>query len=279
VPLKSFVYSLVRYVPDVVRGEAINLGVVVVSEVEHRAASRFSPQFKQRLGLLDPNVDVGFVQRVLTSISALFQSEYQVPLGATDVEAVTTESGLAHLVSVMVNQIQLSPPTRYRGTSLESVVEHLYGALVAPMAKRKEWTEQRMTVGRIRELIKEAITQWHSNAVRVEDAKTERAGVATHYADFWLNMGVPTAAFLAIPDDPDEQHIAWYRRDSLPTVVHEFRLVNPTFQAVAVFPPVNGGDRQFIAETKSLLDGVDGVTVTSVDRLPELRDQLIPHMV
>lgn len=277
--LKRFAYSLVRYVPDVVRGEIVNLGVVVISEEDGQAGSRFLPRVRQRIGLLDPNADAEFVQELVDGIARRFTGTYQPTLGETQSEPITTAAALSQLGSVLRNQIQLGPPARYRGASLDQALDHLFGTLVAPVAKRKEPAERHMTVGRIRDLIREAIKQWSSDAVQVEEATTEKVGGVTHRADFWLSMGSPTAALLAIPNDPEEYDIAWFRRDSLPTVAREFRTINPRFKAVAVFPPQVDEDAQFISETKSLLRGEEGVIVTSVDALPGLREQLIPQLV
>src|SRR5579885_1883948 len=115
VELKRFSYSLVRYVPDVVRGEIVNLGVVVISEEDGQAGSRFIPRDRQRIGLLDPNADAEFVQELVDGIARRFTGTYQPTLGETQSEPITTAAALSQLGSVLRNQIQLGPPARYRG--------------------------------------------------------------------------------------------------------------------------------------------------------------------
>lgn len=275
--LKMFAYSLVRFVPDVVRGEAVNLGVVAVCEEARSAGSRFLSRYTQRVHLLDPGCDVAALQPVLDSLGERFTTDYQPALYETESGAITTRAGLAGLASVLANQVQLSQPKLYRGASLDSVLDQLYRDLVAPPAT-KEPATQHMTVGRIRELIKVAIKEWSNDVVRLEESTAERAEVARHFADFWLTLGSPAAAFIAIPDDPAEYRDAWTRRDALPTMAMVFRRQNPDFKAVAVFPPRTNGDAEFLAETKSFLGSYEGIIVTSVDGLPALREELVPQL-
>ncbi len=178
----------------------------------------------------------------------------------------------------MSNQLQLSEPKAYRAASLREALRELFDELIAP-PKRQVSPPRAMTLAQLRDEIAQTIHEWAGDAVRVETAVVEEAERSHHYADFWLQVGKPVAALFAIPEEPDERHEAWMRRDSIPTVAAAFRALNPAFTAVAVLPPNGHQPSAFAAETQRFLGAIDGVKVTHVDQLPGLRGEILPSML
>src|SRR5437660_1452848 len=130
--LKTFVYSLVRFVPDVVRGERINLGVLVVSDEDRDSAARFLSSFGQRVTILDPGCDPGGLGRVLETLRARFCSVQRSSLYDLADERIVSKTGLQNLTDILTNELQLSKPRMYRSATLESAVDELFSDLVMP---------------------------------------------------------------------------------------------------------------------------------------------------
>ncbi|MGI8549222.1 MAG: DUF3037 domain-containing protein [Dehalococcoidia bacterium] len=53
--LHCFTYSVFRYVPDPVREEQVNLGVVVVSDADHVSRGAFLSAFRRKITALNPD--------------------------------------------------------------------------------------------------------------------------------------------------------------------------------------------------------------------------------
>jgi DUF3037 family protein len=64
--VKSFEYALIRVVPRVERGEAINAGVIVYSQQNRYLCARIELD-ERRLLVLDPGVDVAAVRSALAA--------------------------------------------------------------------------------------------------------------------------------------------------------------------------------------------------------------------
>jgi hypothetical protein len=64
--VKSFEYALIRVVPRVERGEAINAGVIVYSQQNRYLCARIMLD-ERRLLAVDPGVDVGAVRSALSA--------------------------------------------------------------------------------------------------------------------------------------------------------------------------------------------------------------------
>ena len=279
--LTFFAYSVLRFVPDPVRGERINLGVVVVSDAEGVSRGQFLSGFRQKLTALAPNSKAELVERAVEDFKLRFEPSYRPTLFGERDPRVRSTRQLEALAGTMKNQLQLSTPKPYRAASLDDAVEELFAELVAP-AKRAASASKTMAPGRLRELILRTIRDWNENGIEITEAAAEQIQWAHHYADFWISAGPSRemlAALFAIPEDPEERHAAWALRDSVPTIAKIFREVNPRFQAVVVFPPDGHGQASFLAETQAFLGGLDGVIVTRADELAGLRDKIVPTLL
>jgi hypothetical protein len=126
-------FSLIRYVPDVVKGEFANIGVVLrEAGREDGAAVRFTRDWS-RVRCLDPNADV----ELLESLEAEIAERLRVGIDAR----VNAKPVLELLEDTLSNSVQL---TEMRGTLAESLpaeMEQLMRmyveALKAPAVRRK----------------------------------------------------------------------------------------------------------------------------------------------
>jgi hypothetical protein len=134
-------FSLIRYVPDVVKGEFANIGVVlrVVGEDGARSATaavRFTRDWS-RVRCLHPEADVELLESLEAEMGARLEQE----AGRNDV----AKPLLATLEDSLSNSVQL---TEMRGTLAESLpaeMEQLLRMYVEPL---KEPSQRRKTTGR-----------------------------------------------------------------------------------------------------------------------------------
>ena len=282
--LTIFEYALVRFVPDPVRGEQINLGVIVLAEDSGFARAQFLPKvrLRARMKLLRPK---STADGLLSAIERLQQQVVripQLPLFANehgDQGEPFTRMTLQALTGLFRNQLQFTDLKPYRAASLSAAVDELYDALVAPPASSQPTKPHAMTLAEVRERIADTARHWTSAAVRLKEASVEEAVGSRHYADLWLQADQPLAALVAIPEEPGERPTAWLLRDSIPTIVSAFRQINPAFQTVAVFPPNGHEPSAFVQETTAFLGQVDGVLVTHLDHLAEQRSRIVPSLL
>jgi hypothetical protein len=127
-------FSLVRYVPDVVKGEFANIGVVLREAGADGAASvRFTRDWS-RVRCLDPDADVGLLEALEDEINQRLTSGVQ--------ERVNAKPILETLQDTLSNSLQM---TEMRGTLAESLpveMEQLLRMYVEPLkiagARRKQ---------------------------------------------------------------------------------------------------------------------------------------------
>lgn len=269
VALQLYHYSVVNFTPDRLRDESVNLGIIVIDD-SGEVRTEFLRRFATRLRNLDPYVDIPTIRDYLDSLS-----EDLSPQVSMDSQfEKTTVRRLSHLAGSLRNQIRISEPKAYRATTMYEATSRLFAELVSPQHKPPT-PAKGMNLRRLRSLIRQTIREWSTETVRIDESGLARGSAAHHFADFWIQSGMPMAALLAIPDDPDEKDIAWARRDSVPTIAEEFNELNDNFKTIVVFPP-NGHSPplDFVVETRNLLERVSGVIVTHVDELPDLRETI-----
>lgn len=122
-------FSLVRYVPDVVKGEFANIGVVLRVAGEERAEVRFTRDWS-RVRCLDPDADTDLLEALEAEIAARMLSGVQ--------ERVNAKPILGTLEDTLSNSVQI---TEMRGTLAESVpaeMEQLMRMYVEPLRTKPE---------------------------------------------------------------------------------------------------------------------------------------------
>lgn len=92
----SFSAVIIRYVPDVLAGEFLNVGVVLLCPARSYVGTRFAPSW-ERLAAAFPKADIGYVQRTVARIAESVEVECEayarhngVPSDVTKVMAVSS---------------------------------------------------------------------------------------------------------------------------------------------------------------------------------------------
>lgn len=101
-------YSIVRYVPDPIADESVNIGVIVVGDGQVRA--RFLDNWSRVRTFGDEDIEFlrDFAAAVESVVDALGSS--QMALGGDLQKRVLDEGTLADMAGSWINSIQLSPP-------------------------------------------------------------------------------------------------------------------------------------------------------------------------
>lgn len=133
-------FSLIRYVPDVAKGEFANIGVLLREAGRSETAEvRFTRNWS-RVRCLDPDADVDLLESLEAEMVARLQSE-----GAMQTDAKPRMTVLATLQDSLSNSVQL---TELRGTladSLPAEMEQLLRLYVEPL---KPASQRRKVSGR-----------------------------------------------------------------------------------------------------------------------------------
>jgi hypothetical protein len=162
-------FSLIRYVPDVVKGEFANIGVVLREAGREAAAVRFTRDWS-RVRCLDPGVDV----ELLESLEAEIAERLRV---GVDVR-VNAKPMLATLEDTLSNSVQV---TEMRGTLAESLpaeMEQLMRLYVEPMKVpqvRRKTSGRAAIAGSMRSEFERAGV-WGLMRKRIAAAQYTRAG-------------------------------------------------------------------------------------------------------
>jgi hypothetical protein len=131
---KTCTYHLVRYVPDLLRDEWINVGVLLHDRARNSLRCRFleEPAEMARLRRLHPEAD----QQVLRSLPAMFDALLASP--DTEIERL-----IEKLDSTLSNVLQLSPQRAVLSEDTSGEVDRIYAAQVAPPASRSRESAMR----------------------------------------------------------------------------------------------------------------------------------------
>lgn len=128
-------FSLIRYVPDVVKGEFTNIGVVLRevrpensqgSEDTRRAVTqvRFTRDWR-RVRCIDPGVDLGLLESIEEDVAARLISEASGPLPAKPIMAL--------LEDTLSNSIQITAPVACLAESFATMMDELMRLYIEPI--------------------------------------------------------------------------------------------------------------------------------------------------
>lgn len=186
-----FEYSIVRYVPDPVRGEFVNVGIVLTSSEPPYLASRFLPRTQtRRLAAVGGKHDLGF----LTSLAQEITHSAQTWQGELDPQprAWAAES-LRRAAQEWGNTIQFSPLHPVRAERPEKLLGRLFADYVAPGAVRprqfrdRRWVASTITRG-VKSLVRERTGIEPTESVFVHRVPV-RGWTGTHRFDVAVKNG------------------------------------------------------------------------------------------
>jgi Protein of unknown function (DUF3037) len=123
---EAFQYALLRAVPSLPRGEALNVGVVVYSP-RHRFLRARTTLDAERLRLLDPDLDLDAVRAHLTLIEQVAAGEPS----AGPIAGLDRSERFGWITSPSSTTIQPSPVHTGLCEDPAATLEHLFASLVA----------------------------------------------------------------------------------------------------------------------------------------------------
>src|SRR5579884_2198388 len=125
--LNPYSYWVVRYTPNLVRDEWLNVGVLLLDPAHSRFAARFIEEEGEfrRVRKLNPDAD-GDVLRAL-------ERHFEATVRGSENPAMH----MAKLAETLSNVVQLSPERGLLGGDFQSELERLYEQHVAPPPPRK----------------------------------------------------------------------------------------------------------------------------------------------
>ena len=162
-------FSLIRYVPDVVKGEFANIGVVLREAGSSSAEVKFTRDWS-RVRCIDPNVDISMLESLESEIATRLADGVQLKVNAKPV--------LETLEDSLSNSVQL---TAMRGTLTESLpaeMEQLMRMYVEPLRgapERKKSSGRTAIVSEMRDAFERAGV-WRLMKKRIRAADYTQAG-------------------------------------------------------------------------------------------------------
>lgn len=123
---EAFQYALLRAVPSLPRGEALNVGVVLYSP-RHRFLEARTILEPERLRLLDPDLDLDAVRAHLTLIEQVAAGEPS----AGPIASLDRSERFGWITSPSSTAIQPSPVHTGLCDDPAAMLQHLFASLVA----------------------------------------------------------------------------------------------------------------------------------------------------
>jgi len=162
-------FSLIRYVPDVVKGEFANIGVVLREAGSASAEVKFTRDWS-RVRCIDPNADTEMLEALEAEIAARLSSTVNIKLNAKPM--------LETLEDSLSNSVQL---TAMRGTLAENMpseMEQLMRMYVEPLRvarEKKKQSGRAAIVSEMRDALERAGV-WRLMRKRIRAADYTQAG-------------------------------------------------------------------------------------------------------
>jgi hypothetical protein len=123
--LHTYDYAIVRVVPRVERGEFLNAGIILASDLERFLRSEIDLDEAAMLAL-DPHVDVELIKRTLAAIPAICAGG---PDGGA-IGRLSVRERFHWLVAPRSTMVQTSPVHTGRCADLPAALEHLMATMI-----------------------------------------------------------------------------------------------------------------------------------------------------
>jgi hypothetical protein len=230
-------FSLIRYVPDVVKGEFANIGVVLREAGRADGAKvRFTRDWS-RVRCLDPNADVELLESLESEIAERLRAGFDQRVNAKPV--------LELLEDTLSNSVQL---TEMRGTLAESVpaeMEQLMRMYVEPLkapAARRKVSGRGAIAGRMREEFERAGV-WALMRKRIAASQYTRPGDPLKIDCGYRNGKVRMFQAVSLENDAEAAKGLAYSAEALRAGVSRVEGVDLELTAV-VEPVASVGDAE-----------------------------------
>lgn len=135
VPANTFVYRVIRYTPNLVRDEWVNIGVLLFDPRtgERRMRLMEAQEEYNRLRRLHPEADEALLRALQDDLESRFENGRQARTGSGGGTgaAANWQEVLAKWDSTLSNAVQLAPPKGALAENLDEELERLYSDHVA----------------------------------------------------------------------------------------------------------------------------------------------------
>ncbi|HET9742611.1 MAG TPA: DUF3037 domain-containing protein [Terriglobales bacterium] len=195
--LKQCEFFLLRYVPDVVKDEFVNIGVLLLSPDENFAQVRFMRDWS-RVRCLDPGVDLESLQGIEADIQDQFRAATQSPADS-----------IARLRETLSNSLQITNSKPLLSESPQQELQRLAGAyLERAHAGRTAKTSARQKLVVQMQGAFEVEGVWNAMNKRIAVSRYTRPGDPLRIDCGYRPNGVIRLFHaLAIPTEPDSAKI------------------------------------------------------------------------
>ena len=158
----KYVYSVIRFVPDPVRGEFVNIGAIIGSD----ESSQWELQLVESLRRARRFDDEGILPAVwgfVNEIGTRIDSYVEAVEGDQDIEDDVSEDWLSCLWEESQNVVQLSAPAPMLAESIEEVSEIVFREfIVEPESRRHAFKKKYAALAAVRRSFREyQITKGH----------------------------------------------------------------------------------------------------------------------
>lgn len=270
-------YSLIQYVGDPVRQEAINLGIAVVDPATSETRVFVDGNGFRHIQRLWPDADARVLRAFARDVAAELRSPHQRFLGEPPIgDRMTTSRQLDDIRTRNVNQFRLLPPATWRSTDLSSATRELYRRFVERQVISRP-RQRHMTRADLRNLVSQIFGEWASGrqGIVIELDTVLEGARAPHTADVvLLTNSTPRVAAVTVPTSGQGRQLGSVLRDSLPSLVADLRSKHPEVRVYAVFPDNEQAPAQRDDLTpeafRSYLADVEGLRIA---RVKELKDE------
>ena len=263
--LSTCIYRVIRYTPNLVRDEFINIGVILISPAERRARVRLieEPAEFARIRRLHPSADEDVLRTIQRDLEAQFAAHEQGP-----------EAFLAKLDETLSNVVQLSPQRAVLTADFDSELDRIFHDHVeAPRYRLRATAESNSRHGirlRIGEVFRSAgILPRVERSVRVDEFTFRGDPLRLDFA-YARNGSRGFVHALALGRDPSQAKVLAYTAERI-----RAKQAASDFTAVTEVEPQPGNERHaFVA---SLLAD-QKVELVPLVRLPEFANRLRPEL-
>ncbi len=272
-PMK-FHYSVVRVVPDPIKDEAVNVGVIVIAETGPSSMRVKAP--RARIRAMQRTFSFEGLEHSMTDLARAVGIDLQFTLGEeTGGDGRSSVDRLATVASSLANQIQLTEPRVYLAQDGKDAADRLFQRYVARRSSSSK-AARPLTHAVLKAHIWQVIKEWQHPHIRVQANGLLRGQDADHPVDFVVHNGHPRAAMVALATHSDDMKLSYLYRDSIPTIAAD---MGDDFQVYAVLPTeaaiVTADEKQFAAETEKLLAAASGVRTVRLDELKSVEGEVI----
>jgi hypothetical protein len=128
--LREYQFSILSFVPSILRDERANLGVVVFDDATATMSCAFLPDCAPKIAALAPGFNITGMVGAVDGYRRRFE-EGHPPISAEGNVRLSAQFGV--LAGAMRNQLQLSEPKSWPSSSLDAAGRELYDLHVRPV--------------------------------------------------------------------------------------------------------------------------------------------------